>query len=242
MLFPQQNEIRNLNDLSGFWAFQLDPSGQGQDDGWFNRLPEPRQIAVPGSWNEQFEDAFHYLDAAWYLRSFYLPPGWTDQRVFLRIGSANYFAKVWINGQAIGEHAGGHLPFEFDISGQVHNLPHGPDRGHFGLHDPVYRLPRSLDHHAETAPAKLKDPVKLLLVKLIMIFPPFPHGVLIVTDGIEFLFHVNLAAAVPSGQRQNSGLDIGLESNEAGMGGRGDTDPGADLFHETKTVFVVGNL
>ncbi len=26
MLYPQQNDIRNLLDLSGFWEFQTDPA------------------------------------------------------------------------------------------------------------------------------------------------------------------------------------------------------------------------
>ena len=26
---PQQNQFRNLMDLSGFWQFQLDPKGEG---------------------------------------------------------------------------------------------------------------------------------------------------------------------------------------------------------------------
>ncbi|MCX7670161.1 MAG: beta-galactosidase, partial [Anaerolineae bacterium] len=51
-----------------------------------------------------------------YSREFYAPAGWRGQRVFLRIGSANYAARVWINGVCVGEHQGGHLPFAFDIT------------------------------------------------------------------------------------------------------------------------------
>ncbi len=35
------------------------------------------------------------------------------------MGSATYAAKVWINGTAVGEHMGGHLPFTFDITSTV---------------------------------------------------------------------------------------------------------------------------
>lgn len=34
----------------------------------------------------------------------------------LRFGSAHYTARVWINGDDVGGHEGGHLPFEMDIS------------------------------------------------------------------------------------------------------------------------------
>ena len=119
MLYPQQNDVRNRLDLSGFWAFKLDPDEVGKDEGWMNGLESPRQIAVPASWNELFQDTRDYLDVAWYAREFYVPEGWRGQDVFLRVGSANYAAKVWVNGEFVGEHYGGHLPFALDVTEQV---------------------------------------------------------------------------------------------------------------------------
>jgi beta-glucuronidase len=116
MLYPQQNELRNLIDLSGVWDFQTDPEGQGETNGWYSGLPAARPLAVPGSWNEQYEDLYSYLDPAWYLRQFYVPEGWQGQRVMVRVGSANYAAQVWLNGREVGGHEGGHLPFEFDVT------------------------------------------------------------------------------------------------------------------------------
>lgn len=116
MLYPQQNDIRNRLDLAGFWDFQPDPAEIGEREGWFNGLPTPRPIAVPASWNEQYSDLRDYLGLAWYAQEFYAPAGWQGQRIFLRVGSANYAARVWVNGQLAGEHEGGHLPFAFDIS------------------------------------------------------------------------------------------------------------------------------
>ena len=116
MLYPIQNKIRNRMDLPGIWDFQVDPKETGQENGWFNRLPKAIPIAVPGSWNEQYAEFYNYLGMAWYLTTFFIPKGWQGQRVFLRVGSANYFARVWINGVIVGEHEGGHLPFAFDIT------------------------------------------------------------------------------------------------------------------------------
>lgn len=47
-----------------------------------------------------------------------LPHGFAaDSRaVFLRVGSANYAATVYLDGCKIGSHEGGHLPFQFDVS------------------------------------------------------------------------------------------------------------------------------
>jgi len=119
LLHPQQNEVRNLLDLSGVWSFQLDPAEKGESAGWFNALPAPRPIPVPCSWNDLFDDARDYLGLAWYQREVFVPAAWRGQRVFLRVGSANYAAKVWVNGAVVAEHLGGHLPFEADISGRI---------------------------------------------------------------------------------------------------------------------------
>ena len=45
--------------------------------------------------------------------------GWRGQRVFLRVGSANYAARVWVNGHLVAEHLGGHLPFVAEITAQL---------------------------------------------------------------------------------------------------------------------------
>lgn len=118
-LFPQQNATRNSLDLSGVWNFQQDSLGVGEQQQWFLGLPAPRAIAVPGSWNEQFTDSRDYLGLAWYETRAFVPAAWRGQQLYLRVGSANYLAKVWVNGKAVGMHAGGHLPFAFDISSYV---------------------------------------------------------------------------------------------------------------------------
>ena len=119
MLYPQQNEIRNLFDLSGVWDFQADPRDVGETERWHLGVPDARPIAVPGSWNEQYADLYNYFGPAWYVREFYAPRGWNGQRIFVRVGSANYAAEMWVNGQKVGGHAGGHLPFECDITDTV---------------------------------------------------------------------------------------------------------------------------
>jgi len=119
MLYPQQNDKRNILDLSGIWDFRIDPQEIGEAEGWFNGLTDARPMAVPSSWNDIYDDIRDYLGVAWYVTKSYIPAGWQGQRVMLRVGSANYAAKVWINGAAVGSHEGGHLPFEFDVTEQI---------------------------------------------------------------------------------------------------------------------------
>lgn len=118
MLYPQTNQFRQCLDLSGIWEFQFDPDDCGKTS-WMNGLSAPRPIAVPASWNEQLVDARDNLGPAWYQTRFRLPWGWQEQHLRLRFGSVNYLADVWLNGEWLGWHEGGHLPFEFDVTTRV---------------------------------------------------------------------------------------------------------------------------
>ena len=119
MLYPQQNVFRNKLDLSGIWDFRTDPDAVGESNGWANGLVKSRPMAVPGSWNEQYEDLFGYLDLAWYVKAIYVPSCWKGQRIFLRVGSAVYFGTVYLNGVKVGTHEGGHLPFACEITDKI---------------------------------------------------------------------------------------------------------------------------
>lgn len=119
MLYPIQNNVRNKLDLSGIWDFKCDPDLVGEANGWAKGLTGSRPMAVPGSWNEQYDDLFGYLDLAWYVKKVYVPSCWQGQRIFIRVGSAVYLGTVYLNGVKIGSHEGGHLPFAFEITDQV---------------------------------------------------------------------------------------------------------------------------
>src|SRR5512143_1350593 len=99
MLYPQCNRFRQSVDLSGFWDFSFDPDHRGDAQGWQTGLPNARPIAVPASWNDQFENGRDYLGAAWYQTRFDLPWGWNAarQRISVRFNSVNYLAEVWLN-------------------------------------------------------------------------------------------------------------------------------------------------
>jgi beta-glucuronidase len=121
MLYPQLNPFRQFVDLSGFWELRFDPDGQGRQASWANGFTGDRPVAVPASWNDQFADWRDYLGETWYQTHFDLPWGWdaARQHIGLRFGSVNYLAEAWLNGNRLGEHEGGHLPFAFDLTPHV---------------------------------------------------------------------------------------------------------------------------
>ncbi|HSR18637.1 MAG TPA: glycoside hydrolase family 2 TIM barrel-domain containing protein, partial [Ignavibacteriaceae bacterium] len=118
MLRPKLNKYRHLIDQSGIWKFKIDPDNTGEKSGWNNNFESELDIAVPGSWNEQLQEEglLNYIGKAWYSREIFIPDEFKERRIWLWIGSADYYAKVWINGKLIGEHTGGFLPVNFEIT------------------------------------------------------------------------------------------------------------------------------
>jgi hypothetical protein len=107
-------------NLNGSWDFRFDPDNEGETKAWF--APDApgfdETITVPFPWQSELSGvaAVDYRGVAWYRRSFTVPPNWGEQRLFLRFGAVDYRARVWLDGEFVGEHEGGYSPFEFDIT------------------------------------------------------------------------------------------------------------------------------
>jgi beta-glucuronidase len=116
MIYPRTNEFRQVCDLSGFWDLRFDEENRGQALGWNEGFEGGRPVAVPASWNDQFADGRDFLGPAWYKTTFALPEAWRERPALLRFDSVNYLAQVWLNGKKLGDHEGGHLPFQWDVA------------------------------------------------------------------------------------------------------------------------------
>ncbi len=106
--------------LDGIWDFQhvgADLHASPAD------VSEWRRARVPMPWQAQFDDLRNASGVALYRRGFRLEslgqaPS-VERRIILGFGAVDYQATVWVNGARVGEHAGGYLPFEFDITDHV---------------------------------------------------------------------------------------------------------------------------
>ena len=52
----------------------------------------------------------------WYRKTVSIPENWGDKRVILKFGAVDWETTVWVNGQMIGKHNNGYLPFDLDIT------------------------------------------------------------------------------------------------------------------------------
>lgn len=121
MLFPKSNAHRDIVDCSGIWDFRPDPEGVGFEEGWQAGFEATHECAVPGSWNEQLQeyDLMNYVGGAWYQREVHIPRHFSGRQVLLRVGSADFESKLWINGQLIAENDLLCLPYHGIADGHI---------------------------------------------------------------------------------------------------------------------------
>lgn len=119
MLYPRENEVRMVSDLSGIWEFKL-----GDETGPGARCPAltgTEVIAVPASYNDQKDDRAYREHYGWvyYQRILTIPKYWEGQRVVLRFDAVTHQARIYVDDKLVMEHKGGFLPFELELNGLV---------------------------------------------------------------------------------------------------------------------------
>ena len=100
--------------LNGSWKFTFDDAGRfvhpSDIADWTHTIEVP---FAPESTKSGIGDTgFH--PNCWYEREFDLPKD--EGRVLLHFGAVDYRARVWVNGQFMADHEGGHTPFSIDIT------------------------------------------------------------------------------------------------------------------------------
>jgi len=101
--------------LDGDWHFRADPEGT-LDVQKLNSAAYVLPTRIPSSWQSQFSDLRDYAGVAWYWRTITVQPPAADQVALLHFGAVDYRALVFVNGKEAGEHEGGYLPFEIDVT------------------------------------------------------------------------------------------------------------------------------
>lgn len=108
-------------NLNGEWEFEFDDQEVGEVVGWHTNHQFSQRILVPFVYQSKASGLgiTQLHEVMWYRREFRVPKSWQSKRIMLNFGAVDYHAKVWVNGEYLGEHQGGYLPFKFDISSVI---------------------------------------------------------------------------------------------------------------------------
>ncbi|MDR1209257.1 MAG: carboxypeptidase regulatory-like domain-containing protein [Clostridiales bacterium] len=113
LLDAEDGEI--VQDLGGTWRFKTDPGKDGENQKWYDAdTSDWDTITVPGNWDVLNEYA-NYTGIGWYARSFEADEEWDGYPIYLRVDSAYFDSKIFINGQLAGTHNGGYTQFELRV-------------------------------------------------------------------------------------------------------------------------------
>ena len=125
-------DARDVQSLNGDWQIIVDPMGAGTPGGFMDYTSGIRnddgmtlveydfetsdKVRVPGDFNTQDERLFFYQGWVWYYKKITKPEILTDEKLHLWFGGVNFSSEIFINGQAVGKHVGGYVPFSFDVT------------------------------------------------------------------------------------------------------------------------------
>lgn len=120
--YPRPQFVReNWLNLNGKWGFEFDDNNIGIEEKWFETPDFKQQINVPFTYQCELSEIniqdFH--DIVWYSNSFKLTEEMNKKKIILHFGAVDYKTDVWVNGQHLITHVGGHTPFSVDLTSVI---------------------------------------------------------------------------------------------------------------------------
>ena len=113
---------REVREIAEGWQFQIDAHDQGERERWFepgHDRGDWSKVEVPRAWDTFDESLRGFEGIGWFAVR--LDASWAREGKLQRLsfGRVMYHARVWLNGEFLGEHIDGYLPFSFDITGKL---------------------------------------------------------------------------------------------------------------------------
>lgn len=112
--YPRPNLVRDSYfNLNGEWDCCINSAAGVQPDEYNRKILVPFSPETALSGVEEILKPGMYLH---YRKVFRLPEGFRKSRVLLHFGAVDQECKVFFNGILLGQHKGGYLPFQFDVT------------------------------------------------------------------------------------------------------------------------------
>ncbi|MDO4306192.1 MAG: glycoside hydrolase family 2 TIM barrel-domain containing protein [Eubacteriales bacterium] len=124
---------RKKESLDGYWNYGVDQYDTCLRAKWYEERyydedgrPYPMDYSfdewptmkLPSCFNMQREDLKLYEGSVVYTRTFYYERK-KAERVFIKIGAANYTCRIFLNGRFVGMHKGGSTPFYVEVTNDL---------------------------------------------------------------------------------------------------------------------------
>lgn len=117
--YPRPQFVReHWQNLNGEWEFDFDDDNVGIGQRWFSGGPLARRINVPFAFQSSLSGlgTHEFHDVVWYRKVLSLPADAAGKRAWLHFGAIDYSATVWVNGELVATHEGGHTPFSVELT------------------------------------------------------------------------------------------------------------------------------
>ncbi len=113
-------ERADWQNLNGEWQFEFDAADEGLENDWHKGNQSfSKTILVPFPWGSKLSGVEDEADMGWYQREIAVDESWEGQRIFLTIGASDWETTVWLDGELLGKHQGGYVPFSFELTDLV---------------------------------------------------------------------------------------------------------------------------
>lgn len=106
----ERTEWKNLN---GLWDYAIIEKGKHTPSVFDGKILVP--FAVESSLSGVSKTVGAEKELV-YRRAFDVPSSWKGKKVLLHFGAVDWKTDVWVNDVKVGSHAGGFIPFSFDIT------------------------------------------------------------------------------------------------------------------------------
>ncbi|MCA9150423.1 MAG: glycoside hydrolase family 2, partial [Planctomycetales bacterium] len=114
--YPRPQMVRsNWQNLNGQWDYAVASQAAPQPTNWDGKILVPFCLESHLSGVQRL---LRTTEALWYHRTI-IVDSTQAVRTLLHFEAVDYRCTIWVNGQQVGTHVGGNLPFSFDITDSV---------------------------------------------------------------------------------------------------------------------------